>query len=77
VRAGELRYASCYSVLSYLRSKIALKLSANCFADARWEPTTITSGFGSGSFYNDGTNGIQVDNAEHDGWVSIPRTLLN
>lgn len=36
---------------------------------ARWESTTITAGFGSGSFYNDGANGIQVDNPEHDGWI--------
>ncbi|PMD39367.1 hypothetical protein L207DRAFT_489150 [Hyaloscypha variabilis F] len=36
---------------------------------ARWESTSITAGFGSGSFYNDGPNGIQVDNPEHDGWI--------
>jgi len=36
---------------------------------ARWEPTTITSGFGSGFFYDDGPNGIQVNNTEHDGWI--------
>ena len=35
----------------------------------RWEPTTITAGYGSGSFYNDGASGIQVDNPEHDGWI--------
>jgi len=75
VRAWELRYASCYSVL-VPQKQDSLKLSANLFRRCTVGPTTITSGFGSGSFYNDGTNGITGDNAEHDGWVSIPRTLL-
>ncbi|KAH8772219.1 hypothetical protein F5882DRAFT_410655 [Hyaloscypha sp. PMI_1271] len=47
--------------------------SLNAFASdtsySRWEPTTITAGYGSGSFYNDGPDGIQVDNSEHDGWI--------
>jgi hypothetical protein len=29
----------------------------------------MTAGYGSGSFYNDEPNGIQVDNSEHDGWI--------
>jgi len=36
---------------------------------ARWEPTTITSGFGTGYFVNNGPDGIQVDNEEHGGWI--------
>lgn len=36
---------------------------------ARWEPTTITSGYGSGFFYNGGPDGIQVNQTESDGWI--------
>ncbi|KAG4025372.1 hypothetical protein MFRU_059g00090 [Monilinia fructicola] len=36
---------------------------------ARWEPVTITSGYGSGKFVNEGSAGFQVDDPEADGWV--------
>lgn len=47
--------------------------SANGFPSdtnyARWEPITISSGYGSGPWINDGSNGLQVDQEEHDGWL--------
>ncbi|TEY51371.1 hypothetical protein BOTCAL_0266g00030 [Botryotinia calthae] len=36
---------------------------------ARWEPVTITAGYGSGKFVNEGSAGFQVDEEEADGWV--------
>jgi len=36
---------------------------------ARWEPVTITSGYGSGTFINEGSAGFQNNNTEADGWV--------
>lgn len=36
---------------------------------ARWEPVTITSGYGSGKFVNEGSAGFQVDEEEADGWI--------
>jgi hypothetical protein len=36
---------------------------------ARWEPVTITSGYGSGGWLNNGSAGIVQDNEEFDGWL--------
>jgi len=36
---------------------------------ARWEPITISSGYGSGEWFFDGSNGLQVRDEEHDGWL--------
>jgi hypothetical protein len=36
---------------------------------ARWEPTTIASGYGPGSFFINGGEGIQVDTPEFGGWL--------
>lgn len=36
---------------------------------ARWEPVTITSGFGSGPWVNGGPDGLHVDQDESDGWL--------
>jgi len=36
---------------------------------ARWEPVTITSGFGSGKFVDEKSAGFQVDDPEADGWI--------
>jgi hypothetical protein len=35
----------------------------------RWEPVTITSGYGSGPWVNRGADGLQVDAEESDGWL--------
>jgi hypothetical protein len=47
--------------------------SANGFPSdtnyARWEPITITAGYGSGPWVNNGPNGIPVNQEEHDGWI--------
>ncbi|PMD19562.1 hypothetical protein NA56DRAFT_193831 [Hyaloscypha hepaticicola] len=37
--------------------------------EARWAPTAISTGSGLSSFYNNGMNGIQVNNLLHDGWI--------
>jgi hypothetical protein len=51
----------------------AFPFSANGFPSdtnyARWEPITISSGYGTGPWINDGPNGLQVDQEEHDGWI--------
>jgi hypothetical protein len=36
---------------------------------ARWENVGITSGFGSGTWENQGSAGLQVTEEEADGWV--------
>ncbi|KAL3418127.1 hypothetical protein PVAG01_09842 [Phlyctema vagabunda] len=36
---------------------------------ARWEPVSISSGYGSQNFVNQGPAGLQVDSEEHDGWI--------
>jgi len=47
--------------------------SANAFPSdtnyARWEPVTITSGYGSGPWVNNGPDGLQIDQEEFDGWI--------
>jgi hypothetical protein len=35
----------------------------------RWEPVTISSGYGSGPWVNSGADGLQVDAEESDGWL--------
>ena len=35
----------------------------------RWEPVTITSGYGSGPWSNNGSFGLQVVAEESDGWL--------
>jgi len=35
----------------------------------RWEPVTVTSGYGSGPWVNSGENGLTVDAEESDGWL--------
>jgi hypothetical protein len=35
----------------------------------RWEPVTVTSGYGSGPWANSGENGLTVDAEESDGWL--------
>lgn len=36
---------------------------------ARWEAVTISIGYGSGEFFDNGSTGLQVDSEEHDGWI--------
>ncbi|PQE26098.1 hypothetical protein CJF30_00000815 [Rutstroemia sp. NJR-2017a BBW] len=36
---------------------------------ARWEPVTISSGYGSGDFVNEGSAGFQNKEEEADGWL--------
>jgi len=36
---------------------------------ARWEPVTISSGYGSGDFSNEASAGIRVTDEESDGWI--------
>jgi hypothetical protein len=36
---------------------------------ARWEPVTMTSGYGSGYFVDNGPDGIEVNQEEFDGWI--------
>jgi hypothetical protein len=36
----------------------------------RWEPVTITSGYGSGPWVNNGPDGLRVDAEESDGWLA-------
>jgi hypothetical protein len=48
--------------------------SANSFPSdtnyAGWEPITITAGYGSGPWVNNGPNGIPLNQEEHDGWIA-------
>jgi len=48
-------------------------LSANALPSdtnyARWEPVTISAGYGSGAWKNGGSAGLYIDDPEHDGWV--------
>lgn len=48
-------------------------LSANGFPSdtnyGRWEPVTITAGYGSGPWVNGGSQGLYIDQEEHDGWI--------
>lgn len=47
--------------------------SANGFPSdtnyARWEPVTISSGYGSGAWVNNGPDGLEIDNEEFGGWL--------
>ncbi|KAE8452246.1 hypothetical protein EG329_000945 [Mollisiaceae sp. DMI_Dod_QoI] len=36
---------------------------------ARWESITITSGYGSGGWVNNGPDGLEQNNEEFDGWL--------
>jgi hypothetical protein len=36
---------------------------------ARWEPVTITTGYGAGVWVDNGPDGIELDQEEFDGWI--------
>lgn len=51
----------------------AYPFSMNAFPSdtnyGRWEPVTLSSGYGSGDFVNEASAGIQVNDPEADGWI--------